>query len=280
MRSSWKRNITLYSAQYPFRRFSLVVSYDGSEFFGWQRQSSDFSLFDNTVQGAIEAAIYKITGSWATCYGSGRTDSGVHALGQVAHFDSDKISMDGGKLRLALNANLPKSIRILECKERFDAFHARFSTFLREYIYMIKSDDMFTALDYNRVWNVRKKPDITLLSLMSEMIKGEDKDFKNFDFTNKSIPHTSIRDVLVSEFFEKNGCIYYRIAGNAFLYHQVRAIVGTIIEFERRFNEKSVEEFKSFLNSYEKTHFIAPSFAFYLVNWLHIDFSRLSDEIS
>lgn len=261
MRSCWKRDaLLLEPPQSGFRRFELKISYNGDGFCGWQRQACSMP----SVQGEIEKAIYKISSRTCTVYGSGRTDSGVHALAQVAHFDIEGFDMSADKLRLALNANLPYSIRINKCTERFDAFHARFSTFLREYIYILKSDEDFTPFDFNRAWNTRRKCDVDFLNSMAVMLKGEDMDYKNFDFTDPEIEHSSFRDTIESVFFIDKDKLCYKVIANAFLYHQVRAMVGTMVEFEKKYGKDCAEHFKKFLEKDCKTRFVAPAHGLYL----------------
>src|SRR6185437_10048530 len=130
-------------------RYRLTVEYDGTPFVGWQRQDNGAS-----VQGALEAAIEKLSGARVTVTGAGRTDAGVHALGQVAHFDLEK-SYEPGEVQGALNHYLrPAPVMVLEAALAADDFHARFSAKARHYLFRILNRRSPPALDANRVWHI------------------------------------------------------------------------------------------------------------------------------
>src|SRR6201996_2409758 len=129
-------------------RYRLTIEYDGGPFVGWQRQSEGAS-----VQGALEAAIHKLSGETVTVTGAGRTDAGVHALGQVAHFDLEK-TFAPDKVRDALNYHLkPDPVSVLAAQEAPD-FHARFDAKARHYLFRILNRRAPAALDAGRVWQV------------------------------------------------------------------------------------------------------------------------------
>ena len=266
MRENWKRSAVLSPPIPPARRFQLVISYYGPAHYGWQRQDSE-SVEDRSVQSFLEKAIFKISGERSNAYGSGRTDSGVHALGQCAHFDSSCLRMDEETLRRALNANLPETIRINGVTERFDAFHARFSTLLREYEYVLKDDVHWTPFDNGRAWRLRNLPDISTLNEMQKFLIGEDVDFRAFDFTKSNDGHSQKRDVLKSRFERRGDSLVFTITGNAFLYHMVRAIVGMSVSLALKHDRKDAVSMFSGLMRPElgiKADFIAPAQGLYL----------------
>ena len=140
-RSDWNRPSSFKGLEDGERRIRLFLSYDGSGFSGWQRQDGE-----RTVQEEIESSLSSILGEEITLFGSGRTDSGVHALRQAAHFDT-RSRIEAGKFRIILNTHLAKDIRILSSDEVGSGFHARFSTESREYWYLIKRMEDMLAFD-------------------------------------------------------------------------------------------------------------------------------------
>ncbi|HAL18580.1 MAG TPA: tRNA pseudouridine(38-40) synthase TruA [Spirochaetaceae bacterium] len=275
MRESWNRDVELAAPVPPFRRFQLIVSYYGPAHYGWQRQDSK-SVEDKSVQCFIEKAIRRISGDAAAVYGSGRTDSGVHAIAQCAHFDSPSISMDEETLRRALNANLPNTIRINQVIERFDAFHARFSTLLREYEYIMKDDVRWMPFDEGRAWHLRRLPDAGVLNRMHRFLLGEDVDFTAFDFSKLDDGHSQKRDIFRSEFEMLPDRLVFAITGNAFLYHMVRSIVGTSVRLALKYPaEEAIRRFAAFFSkdsdgdaglsrASAKAEMIAPAHGLYL----------------
>ncbi len=209
------------------RRIKLTVSYDGTCFHGWQEQ--DDAL---TVQETIRKELREILGTDVSLFGSGRTDAGVHAVGQVAHFDTVS-SIDPSKWAVILNSRLPSSVRILSSEEAKGVFHARFTAMAREYWYFIKKWDDMLPFDSGRVTAVRRLPDVNLLNSYASIIRGT-HDFTSFCSARDICP-SKMRDIYVSEWTEERDSwslpfLKYRVVGNAFLYHQVRSMVGTMVE--------------------------------------------------
>lgn len=227
------------------RRIRIDVSYDGSLFSGWQRQHNV-----RTVQHEIEKALYKILKEEVVVFGSGRTDAGVHALGQVAHFDTVNHSVPIEAFALALNQLLSHDVRITKSSLVDDSFHARFTSLSREYRYYTKEIKEYTPFDCNRVCRVRCFPSLELLNAYAEYIEGI-HDFTTFSSAADQ-SRSRLRDVFVSRFFFEdsfNGSkvLVYQVAANAFLMHQVRSMVGTMLQL----GEKGVakEEFKRRLDA-------------------------------
>lgn len=226
------------------RRIRLVLSYDGTAYHGWQEQDDALS-----VQEVISKTLSEILGEETEVFGSGRTDAGVHALGQVAHFDTVR-KIPAEKFALVLNSRLPSSIRILSSDEPEGIFHARFTAMAREYWYFIKDWRDMLPFDSGRYTALRKLPDITLLNEYASLIRGT-HDFTTF-CSARDICQSKWRDIYESGWTEeKDGWgrpfLKYRVTGNAFLYHQVRSMVGTMVECALKGETR--EEFKVRLDS-------------------------------
>ena len=244
MRSDWKRPETYSLPGKDERRIMLRVSYDGSAFHGWQAQGNAVS-----VQGIISSALTELLKKETAVYGSGRTDAGVHALAQVCHFDTVS-SIEPSLFAVILNTRLPKTIRILSSDEAPEGFHARFSTMSREYWYLIKETRSMLPWDAGRITPLKTLPDITLLNSYASELAGT-HDFTTFA-SARDPSQSRVRDIYVSEWDETDdayGCriMRYRTAGNAFLYHQVRSMVGTMIQ--AALSGESTERFRDRLLS-------------------------------
>lgn len=230
-------------------RFKITIQYDGSCFRGWQLQNSA-----RTIQGELESALKKLNGGDVTrVHGAGRTDAGVHAIGQVAHFDLIT-HIDSCELMNALNGNVPEDIKIIDCIVVPQEFHARFSASKRYYYYRIRTDQFF--LDRSYTWNTGSL-EIALLHSAAKYIIG-DHDFTSFSKKNKKFNNRRC-NIYESVWNGDNGIVNYYISGNRFLHHMVRYLVGTMVEIAR--GKFSLEQFKSLLNSpSESVHiFKAPS---------------------
>ena len=238
MRSDWKRPAEYSLPGEGERRVMLRVAYDGSALHGWQAQGNAVS-----VQGTISKALGDLLGRETAVYGSGRTDAGVHALGQVCHFDTVS-SIQPELFSVILNTRLPRTVRILSSSLAPEGFHARFSTMSREYWYMLKEREAMLPFDDRRITPVKAFPDISLLNRYASQIAGT-HDFTTFASAKDPSP-SKVRDIYVSEWSMISDSfgfpvLRYRTAGNAFLYHQVRSMVGTMVE--AALNGESAEDF-------------------------------------
>ncbi len=202
-------------------RYRITIEYDGTPFAGWQRQSGVAS-----VQGSIEAAIASFSGEAPTLYGAGRTDAGVHALAQVAHFDLEK-TWDAGRVREAVNFYLkPLPAAVLECAAAADAFDARFSAIKRHYLYRIVMRRAPLALDRDRAWRVTQPLDWEAMARAAQTLVGH-HDFTTFRAAQcqAASPLKTLDDFEV----ECEGCeIRCRVAARSFLHSQVRSMVGSL----------------------------------------------------
>lgn len=226
MRKDWNRKEIHDILPLNKRRILLCVSYNGSGFSGFQKQSNALS-----VATCIEEAIKKITGEIVIISPSGRTDSGVHAIGQYCHFDTSSI-IPSERFAAAINANISGQIKVMSSTEVSGTFHARFSALAREYRYFLKEYRHCTVFDEGRVWQMKELPDISTLNALSSIIKGE-TDFRAFA-VNEDKNKSTMRDVYVSEFYKDGDTLVYKIIANAFLYHQIRSLVGTFIKIAQK----------------------------------------------
>ena len=218
-------------------RYKLIIQYDGTNFFGWQLQKDK-----RTIQGVLEETLKLILKSKSRIpiHGSGRTDTGVHALGQVAHADMD-IKMDVQSMVKAINGNLPIDIEILDIIRAENEFHSRFNAIKRCYIYQFYTGK--SLLFNNQTWYI-KSLDLKLLNTLSTLVLGE-HNFLSFSKFNKEKINTFCT-ILTSLWKVENNIIYYKIEGNRFLHHMVRYLVGTMVAVN---TEKiTIEEFKRLLS--------------------------------
>ncbi len=202
-------------------RFRLTLEYDGGPFVGWQRQAEGAS-----VQGALEDAIEKLSGERVTVTGAGRTDAGVHALGQVAHFDLVK-SFDAGKVRDALNHYLrPDPVVVLDAVETDSEFHARFSAKSRHYLFRILNRRSPPALEEGRVWHVSPKLDAEAMHIAAQDLVGQ-HDFTTFRAAEcqSASPVKTLDRLDVSRRADE---IHIEASARSFLHHQIRSFAGTL----------------------------------------------------
>ncbi|RKX93642.1 MAG: tRNA pseudouridine(38-40) synthase TruA [Spirochaetes bacterium] len=204
------------------RRIKLVLSYDGTDFSGWQVQPEQ-----RTVQGELEKALYKLHGERTSTIVAGRTDSGVHALGQVCHFDADS-SIPGEKYREAINSLLPGDVRILSSLEVIRDFSARYSALMRSYKYLIQECTVPSPFSRKYALSLRELPPLRYLNECARQVIGV-HDFTAFTAAGDP-SKTKIREIFSSSFYMENGYLVYKIEGTAFLWKMIRSIIGTILE--------------------------------------------------
>ena len=203
--------------------FFLTIEYDGGGYHGWQRQKKE-----PTIQEEIEKAIAAMTGQPVVLIGSGRTDAGVHALGQTANFHCDT-KLSPPILLKGLNSLLPEDIVIKSCIRVEDQFHARYDVISKTYRYRICNQVLPIALGRQFAWFIRKPLDLDRMRAAIPYIIGT-HDFKAFEATGSPRSHTN-RTVLQAELTEKEpGAICFTIQADGFLRYMVRNIVGTLVE--------------------------------------------------
>lgn len=205
------------------RRFKVIVAYDGGPFAGWQSQ-----VHGNTIQDHLEAAIRQVSGEDARVHGSGRTDTGVHALEQCAHFDLTKRSLGPPELQKALNAILPGTIRVLRCSIAPPTFHARFSVKSKAYRYRIWNAPVLPPSELGRAWHLTKPLDVpTMKSALARFVGRHD--FAAFSASAGKKRDDTIRAVTSARLAKKGASITLEIEGDGFLYKMVRMIVGALV---------------------------------------------------
>ncbi len=211
-------------------RYRITIEYDGSPYVGWQRQINGWS-----VQGAIEAAALELAGHPITLFGAGRTDTGVHAVAQIGHFDMAKtlparIVMDAVNARLRIAA---ERVSILACDMVDDGFDARFSATARHYRYLIFNRRAHLTFDENRFWWVRKPLDVEAMNAAAKLLLGT-HDFTTFRSTEcqakspvRTLDRLEVRRIENTS-GQSGGMIEIAASARSFLHNQVRSMVGSL----------------------------------------------------
>jgi tRNA pseudouridine38-40 synthase len=203
------------------KRWKITVEYDGSGFRGWQRQAHDPS-----VQQALEEAIEKFSGESVTLHVAGRTDAGVHAYANVAHFDLQK-ETDADTVRDAVNFHVrPHRVAVLKAEAVSDEFHARFSAEARSYVYRIINRRAPLALLAEQAWQVAKPLDIAPMREAAALLIGH-HDFSTFRAQNCQ-SNSPLKTLDLLDIAAEGEVIAFHTRARSFLYHQVRNMVGTL----------------------------------------------------
>lgn len=204
------------------RNIKLTIEYDGKKFGGWQKQPNELN-----IQGEIEQAIKQITGEDIELNASGRTDSGVHALGQVANFKTNS-NLDIEKFAVAINSKLKKSIVIKKAEEVPENFHARYNCKGKKYRYIINNSYQGTAIYRDLECHIPQKLDVKKMQEGIKFFEGK-HDFKGFKASGTSGKST-IREIYKAEVKQEGERIIIELTGNGFMYNMVRIIAGTIVD--------------------------------------------------
>lgn len=205
------------------RNIKLTIEYDGKEFNGWQKQPNK-----SNIQGSIEQAIEQITGEKVELNASGRTDAGVHALGQVANFKTNS-NLPIEKFPIAINSKLKKSIRILQAEEVDENFHSRLTCKRKTYRYIINNSSTGSAIYRYLETHIPQKLDVEKMKEAVKFFEGE-HDFKAFKASGTS-SKSSVRTIFKAEVLEAGDSrIYIELTGSGFLYNMVRIIAGTLVD--------------------------------------------------
>jgi tRNA pseudouridine38-40 synthase len=207
------------------RTIKLTLAYDGTDYAGWQAQRSA-----KTLQGTLEAAIAKVTGQSIRVFASGRTDAGVHALGQVISFTTAS-EMPVDVLQRALTNNLPRDMVVLEAVEAPKGFRAQHDAVRKRYRYQLDDGSAPNPLDRQQVWHYGRPLDVDAMKRAADLLLGT-HDFASFE-SSGSRRDSSVRtifDLAVSRGSNEPHRITIEVEANGFLYNMVRAIVGTLVE--------------------------------------------------
>jgi tRNA pseudouridine38-40 synthase len=219
-------------------RYAVKIAYDGTNYHGWQRQETV-----DTVQERLETALKTILREDIGLVVAGRTDTGVHARGQVAHFDSQHNDLEFGRVLLGTRALLPRDIVVSNIRKVTDDFHARFDAKSREYSYAIlqHADPFMRHIS----WVVHPWVDISILDECASILEGE-MDFTSFCKADSAEEHNRCTILLSKWDWSEVGKGVYRVRANRFVHHMVRGLVGTMVRASRNGNS---EYFRSVLES-------------------------------
>ena len=240
------------------RNIKIIIEYDGKDFNGWQKQPNKLN-----IQGEIERAIEEVTGEKVDLIASGRTDAGVHALGQVANFKIEK-DIPIEKIPYALNSKLKKSIRIKEANEVDEKFHSRYTCKRKTYKYVINNSVQGTAIYRNLQYHFPEKLDDVKMNEAAKYLIGE-HDFKSFRASGTS-SKSSIRTIYNASVKREEEIVTIELTGNGFLYNMVRIIAGTLIDVGTgKINAKDVKEILDAKNRLKAGKTLPPN-GLYLVN--------------
>lgn len=211
------------------KHFKITLAYEGTDFVGWQRQATGAS-----IQGLLEDALGELDGRGVRVTGAGRTDAGVHALGQVAGFPLER-SIAPDALARALNARLPHAVRVMSAEEAPAEFNARFDVRTKTYRYRIWNGEAISPFERRYAWHLAGELDVDRMAAAARLVEGK-HDFAAFQASGSSTKTTE--RVVISSHLERRRSdaprIVYEISGEGFLRHMVRNIVGTLVEIGRR----------------------------------------------
>jgi tRNA pseudouridine38-40 synthase len=225
------------------RNIKLLIEYDGTNYQGWQVQPKGL-----TIQGMLEEKLSRLTGERIHIIGSGRTDSGVHALGQVAHFKTQS-QMDIRTIQRALNSLLPPDIVIQKIEEVDEGFHARKHSKSKVYEYRILNRNLRSAFHRGYVWYIPQKLNLTEMKKATQSLVGE-HDFSSFRSVGTPT-QTAVRRVIRAEWKRgRDGLIRFEIEANGFLKQMVRSIIGTLVEIGK--GRMKASDFRQIMNSMER----------------------------
>lgn len=232
------------------RNFKMILQYEGTRFKGWQKQEST----DNTIQGKLEALLTKMIGEKIEVQGSGRTDAGVHAFGQVANFHADT-QMSTDEILQYMNTYLPEDIAVISLKEVPERFHSRLNAKEKTYCYRVIHSGLPHVFDRRYAYAVEQELDVEAMREAAEYLVGT-HDFKAFTSNKKGKKSTVRRVEKISIervqstsmlFSKEQDEIRFTYSGNGFLYHMVRIMTGTLLEVGM--HKRKPEEIAEILDS-------------------------------
>lgn len=234
-------------------RYKITLSYDGTDFCGWQHQPNG-----NSIQDAVEAAAERLFGQSVNVVGSGRTDAGVHAIAQVAHFDADKILPDKNVVG-GLNAYLPRSVRVISACQASDTFNARKSAKRKTYMYLMYVGETLPVLN-DRALCLENEPDILRMNTCACQLVGK-HDFSTFMAAGGGAK-TFTRTVFDAHFERDGRFIKFFITADGFLYNMVRIITAQLLKAGRGVDVNMPELIEKRDRSFAKE--LAPACGLYL----------------
>ena len=246
--------------------YKLTLQYDGTKLNGWQKQGNT----DNTIQGKLEAILEKMYGQYVEIHGSGRTDAGVHALGQVANFHVPEVfsgekvkAYSTEEIKSTLNEYLSKDIRVLNIETVDERFHARLTAKAKTYEYRIDNGEIANVFQRKYVMREETPLNLEAMRQAAGYLIGT-HDFKTF-CANKKMKKSTVRTIYAIHIDEKDGIVSIKYNGNGFLYNMVRILTGTLIEVGR--GKRKPEEMQEIINVQDRgaAGFTAPAQGLFLV---------------
>lgn len=240
-------------------RLRLTIAYDGGAFSGWQSQPNR-----NAVQDHLVSAFQQILGTAPKIHGAGRTDAGVHAMAQVAHVDVPKARLSRDVWPAALNAHLPRELRVLRCQSATPGFHARFSARGKVYRYRIWNAAFLHPLEVNRSWHVPRELPLDVIREAAAIFVGT-HDFTAFAANRGTPPGSTVRTISSITIRRKGSVITLDYSGDGFLYRMVRLLTGSIVQVA--LGRHNLDWLKELLMEPKgrKSHHLAPAGGLYLV---------------
>ena len=205
------------------KNFRGVLQYEGTRYQGWQRQTTTL----NTIQGKLEAILSKMTGEQEEVTGSGRTDAGVHAFGQVINFRINT-EISAHRLMEEINSYLPEDIALISLEEASPRFHARLNATGKEYRYRVLNSSIPRVFDRRYVYRLPEKLDVKAMREGVSYLLGK-HDFKAFT-SKKKTKKSTVRTIYDIKIEEKEDELIFTFSGDGFLYHMVRIMMGTLLE--------------------------------------------------
>jgi len=240
------------------RHLKLIIAYDGTHYAGWQLQSNG-----KTVQGMVEGAIAKIAGRAVRIHESGRTDTGVHARGQVANCSLDT-PLAAATLQRALNANLPQDIRVTRVQEVDAKFHARFSASGKEYRYQIDCGAVADPFLRAYAWHHPRPLNLAAMRTAAKLVKGR-HDFSALSANPMRAVESTVRTITKLTVTKRGSLITIAVSADGFLYKMVRSIVGALVKVGEE--RMTVEQLRNLVKARKRTALVETAPAHGLVLW-------------
>ena len=246
--------------------YKLTLQYDGTKLNGWQKQGNT----DNTIQGKLEVILERMYGQYVEIHGSGRTDAGVHALGQVANFHAPADAVTEKmkvylteEIKATLNEYLSKDIRVLSVELVDERFHARLTAKAKTYEYRIDNGEIANVFQRKYVMREENPLNLETMRQAAGYLIGT-HDFKTF-CANKKMKKSTVRTIYSIHIEEKDGIVSIKYNGNGFLYNMVRILTGTLIEVGR--GKRKPEEMQEIIKAQDRgaAGFTAPAQGLFLV---------------
>lgn len=234
------------------RNIKIMLRYDGTKYDGWQKQGNT----NRTIQGKLENILERMTGCQIEVHGSGRTDAGVHALGQVANFalpesfykEDSTNELVAERVKKYLNEYLPEDIAVIEAKEVSPRFHSRLNAISKTYLYRIETSDKKDVFERKYIYGLGRSLDIDAMKEAASYLIGT-HDFKSF-CSVKRMKKSTVRTITEIIIKEEQSKVLFTFKGNGFLYNMVRIMTGTLIE--AGLHERTAESVKEALEGCER----------------------------